>query len=171
MKYYGLITFENNLKDYGFIDDADPRRTDEMLVLSDDEWQRLLNEQAEGKQIVFYEGKLFTADPDRYYVDENYIWQKRSDEEYAKFKKARNAEFVQGLSMTKRVLWLQLKELGISYKQLTDLIASDEDAQAEWELCERLERSNPLLDIMGKKLNITSEQIDEMFIKANGGIE
>ena len=70
--------------------------------------------------------------------------------------------------MTKRVLWLQLKELGITYKQLKDLIATNEDAQAEWDLCETLKRDNPLLDIMGAKLNITPEQIDNMFKIANG---
>lgn len=168
MKYYGLINFDDTLKDYGFLEKGDQRITEDMLEITEDQWQALLDQQAEGKEIVLYEGELFTAEQGRYYVDENYIWQKRTDDEYDAFKKALETELIQSLTMTKRVLWLQLKELGISYKQLTDLIASNEDAQAEWELCERLERSNPLLDIMGEKLNITPEQIDEMFIKANG---
>lgn len=77
-------------------------------------------------------------------------------------------ERLNNLRMTKRVLWLQLKELGITYQQLKDLIATNEDAQAEWDLCETLKRDNPLLDIMGAELNITPEQIDEMFKIANG---
>ncbi len=75
--------------------------------------------------------------------------------------------FIQSLTMTKRVFALALRELGISYQQLKELIAKNEQAQLEWELCERLQRSNPLLDIMAKEVNITSEQLDEIFIRAN----
>ena len=60
-----------------------------------------------------------------------------------------------------------MQDYGISYSRLKELIASNERAQLEWDLCERLERSNPLLDTMANELGITPLQIDEIFIKAN----
>ena len=38
----------------------------------------------------------------------------------------------------------------------------------EWDLCVELERGNPLLDVMAVQLNVTSEQLDYIFRKANG---
>lgn len=77
-------------------------------------------------------------------------------------------ERIQSLTCTKRVLALILKEYGISYSTLKGLIASNEDAQLEWDLCVELERSNPLLDIIGAQLNLTPAQIDDIFKLANG---
>ena len=72
------------------------------------------------------------------------------------------------LTLTKRVFALALQELGITYTQLKALIATNEQAQLEWDLCVKLERSNPLLDLMAAQMGITSEQLDYIFQKANG---
>lgn len=80
-------------------------------------------------------------------------------------------ERIAHLKCTKRVLALMLQQLGISYSQLKELIASNEQAQLEWELCVELERCNPLLDIFGAQLGIPPEQIDIMFKYANGEVE
>ena len=74
------------------------------------------------------------------------------------------------LTCTKRVFALMLQELGIPYSQLKELIATNEQAQLEWDLCEKLHRLNPLLDIMALQLGITSEQLDGLFRYANGEI-
>lgn len=79
-------------------------------------------------------------------------------------------ERIKSLTCTKRVFALMLKELGISYIQLKELIASNEDAQLEWELASTLLRSNPLIDVFGEKLGLSSEQIDKLFLFANGEI-
>jgi hypothetical protein len=63
-----------------------------------------------------------------------------------------------------------LQELGITYTMLKQLIATNEQAQLEWDLCIELERGNPLLDIMASQLGITSEQLDGLFKYANGEI-
>ena len=63
-----------------------------------------------------------------------------------------------------------LQELGISYTQLKELIATNEQAQLEWDLCVELERKNPLLDIMALQLNITPAQLDGLFRYANNEI-
>ena len=79
-------------------------------------------------------------------------------------------ERVANLRCTKRVLALVLKELGISYANLQALIATNEDAKLEWDLCVELERSNPLLDILGAQLGLTPTTIDKIFKYANGEI-
>lgn len=72
------------------------------------------------------------------------------------------------LTCTKRVFALMLQELGISYTMLKQLIATNEQAQLEWDLCVELQRSNPLLDVMALQLGITPEQLDGLFKYANG---
>lgn len=74
------------------------------------------------------------------------------------------------LTCTKRVFALMLQELGITYTMLKELIATNEQAQLEWDLCIELQRSNPLLDVMAMQLGITSEQLDGLFRYANGEI-
>lgn len=92
------------------------------------------------------------------------------DPEYEQKQAEKEAERVAKLKCTKRVFALMLQELGISYTQLKELIATNEQAQLEWDLCVELERSNPLLDIMAGQLGITSVQLDGLFKYANGEI-
>ena len=80
-------------------------------------------------------------------------------------------EHIKHLTCTKRVLALMLQQMGISYTTLKELIATNEQAQLEWDLCIELERSNPLLDIMGQQLGLSPEQIDQMFKYANGWVD
>ena len=74
------------------------------------------------------------------------------------------------LTCTKRVFALMLQELGITYTMLKELIATNEQAQLEWDLCVELQRSNPLLDVMAMQLSVTAEQLDGLFRYANGEI-
>ena len=79
-------------------------------------------------------------------------------------------ERIGNLKCTKRVFALMLQELGVSYTQLKELIATNEQAQLEWDLCVELERKNPLLDIMALQLDITPVQLDNLFRYANNEI-
>lgn len=91
--FYGCIDEKNHA--WGFIEENDPRVTETMIKLSRDEWQNLLNEQSNGKQIVYFENKVFATDEiGKYYLDENNIWQKKTDEIYSaeKLEEARNAK-------------------------------------------------------------------------------
>jgi hypothetical protein len=83
---------------------------------------------------------------------------------------AKEKERVGKLTCTKRVFALMLQELGITYTQLKTLIATNEQAELEWDLCVELERKNPLLDIMAGTLGITPIQLDGLFKYANGEI-
>ena len=89
---------------------------------------------------------------------------------YEKEKEEKEKERVSNLRCTKRVLALILKELGVSYANLQTLIATNEQAQLEWDLCVELERSNPLLDILGAELGLAPTTIDKIFKYANGEI-
>ena len=89
---------------------------------------------------------------------------------YEQEEKEKEKERISHLKCTKRVLALMLQQMGISYTRLKNLIATNEQAQLEWDLCIELERSNPLLDIMGAQLGITPEQLDIMFKYANGEV-
>lgn len=92
------------------------------------------------------------------------------DPDYEAKEAQKEAERVSKLTCTKRVFALMLQELGISYAQLKELIATSEQAQLEWDLCVELVRENPLLDIMASQLGITAEQLDGLFKYANGEI-
>ena len=76
-------------------------------------------------------------------------------------------ERIAKLTCTKRVFALMLQELGITYTILKELIATNEQAQLEWDLCVELERKNALLDVMARQLSITPEHLDFIFMYAN----
>ena len=86
------------------------------------------------------------------------------EEELAELEKERIAN----LTITKRVFALALQELGITYTQLKQVIAENDQAQLEWDLCVELQRGNPLLDIMAGYMNISPKMLDYIFQKANG---
>lgn len=86
-------------------------------------------------------------------------------------KEQEERERIAKLSCTKRDFVLMLQEMGVDYfATLKPLIESNPQAQLEWELCERLYRFNPMLDLMASQLGVTSEQLDGLFKYANGEI-
>ena len=89
---------------------------------------------------------------------------------YEEEKAEKERERISNLRCTKRVLALILEQLGIQYSQLKSLIDSNPQAQLEWDLCVELERSNPLLDLVGAELGLTPTDIDNIFKYANGEI-
>jgi hypothetical protein len=95
-------------------------------------------------------------------IDNTEAWQAEQEQ--------KERERIGNLKCTKRVFALMLQELGVSYTQLKELIATNEQAQLEWDLCVELERKNPLLDIMALQLDITPVQLDNLFRYANNEI-
>ena len=105
---------------------------------------------------------------------DRYIWNGAEivlDPDYEEKQAQKERERIGNLQVTKRVFALALQQLGISYSQLKDLIATSEQAQLEWDLCVELQRKNPLLDVMAAQLGVTSETLDMIFRKANGELE
>ena len=116
----------------------------------------------------FYELDKQEYTEDEYVLDgDEYVLK---DEAWEEKQKQAEKERIAKLTCTKRVFALMLQELGITYTMLKQLIATNEQAQLEWDLCVELERKNPLLDIMALQLGITSEQLDGLFRYANGEI-
>ena len=106
------------------------------------------------------------------YISDNdlYIYQDGeivANPNYAEIKEQKRQAYIQSLTMTKRVFALGLQQMGITYSQLKALIATNEQAQLEWDLCEHLNRNTPLLDVMAAQMGITHEQLDNMFLQAN----
>lgn len=97
--YYGLVDEEN--KAWGFLEETDDRAWEDkehtilketMIFLTAEQWQQVLSEQSRGRQIVGYGGECFTAEQGRYYVDDNGVWQMKSDEQFNQEKATAKAE-------------------------------------------------------------------------------
>ena len=106
---------------------------------------------------------------DEYVLDgEEYVLK---DETWEEKQAQKEHERIAMLSCTKRDFVLMLQEMGVDYfTTLKPLIESNPQAQLEWELCERLYRFNPMLDLMASQMGVTSEQLDGLFKYANGEI-
>ena len=87
---------------------------------------------------------------------------------YEEEQEQKEKERIGNLQITKRVFMLALQQLGISYTQLKELIATNEQAQMEWELCVELQRKNQFLDIMASTMGVSPKMLDYIFQKANG---
>lgn len=123
------------------------------------------------------------SDEDRYnfIIEQNYNLQyeiKETETELQAWgyteeeKEQQHEEFISHLKCTKRVLVLILQELGvITWAQLKEIINSNPQVELEWDLCVELERSNPLIDVVGNSLGLSSKQIDQIFKYANGIVD
>lgn len=130
------------------------------------------NNQIVGKgQARLLNAENIEVSEDVYNESERYIYQDGGiilNPNYEAEQAQKERERIAKLTCTKRVFALMLQELGITYTMLKELIATNEQAQLEWDLCVELERQNPLLDVMAMQLGITSEQLDGLFRYANG---
>lgn len=138
---YGLVDEPTNA--WGFIEETDPRRTEDMIYLTREEWQMLLSEQSQGRQIVCYEGKVFTSEPGRYYVDDEHVWHKKTDETFNAEKAAeKQTELVNKLyeikadKAYKGVIINDLLVFETNQTAITNTVASlalmADDATASW---------------------------------------
>ena len=77
--YYGLLDEASNY--WGFIEESDPKVTEDMIFVDESSFIDLLQGQARGQQICCCDGQVILADPGLYYVDEQ-GWHKRGFEEF-----------------------------------------------------------------------------------------
>ena len=73
MKYFG---YKDNIG-YGFYNDFFTGA----VSVSENQWEALLRDQSEGKEIVLYKGNVFASEPNRYYLDETGHYKKYTPEE------------------------------------------------------------------------------------------
>lgn len=111
------------------------------------------------------------AGTDKWDIIEGVFTDITDTDEYKKKKEAEEKERISHLKCTKRVLVLILEQLGKNfYEDILPLIESNRQAKLEWDLCVELERSNPLINIIGNQLGISTDSIDDIFRYANGEI-
>ena len=124
-----------------------------------------------GTNVAFYQSiGMVELDVQQSDIDGNWYLADKCPMKTDKQKELEENIRISKLTCTKRVFALMLQELGITYTMLKQLIATNEQAQLEWDLCVELERANPLLDLMASQLGVTSEQLDGLFRYANGEI-
>lgn len=117
-----------------------------------------------GRKIVETENALYALESNEMMQDGEAVVDPDYETKQAEAEQAR----IKSLKLTKRVFALALQSLGITYTQLKELIATNDQAQLEWDLCVELERSNPLLDVMAVQLGVSSDMLDYIFMKGNG---
>ena len=101
---------------------------------------------------------------------DRYVWDGEEiipDPDYEEKQAQKERERIGNLQVTKRVFMLGLEQFGVTYTQLKALLATNERAQMEWDLCMELQRNNPLFDQLAAQFGLSSEILDYIFRKAN----
>lgn len=137
---------------------------DNEIKLADEDRQKVENTllflpEYQGAEILETDKMIYSLD-DKFYFED--------DEEYIEKHAQAEAERIGNLQVTKRVFMLGLQQMGVTYTQLKELLATNEQAQMEWELCVELQRKNPMLDLMASQFGVSSAMLDYIFQKANG---
>ena len=138
-----------------------------IMIIIEEEIQVPIYDEETG-EIIGYETKIIEKEVQKTHKETVIRPYPVLNPNYEKEEEEKQIQHIKSLTCTKRVFALMLKEFGVAYSQLKELIASNEDAQLEWELASTLLRSNPLIDVFGEKLGISSKQIDILFQVANG---
>ena len=68
--------------------------------------------------------------------------------------------------VTRRQLWLQLNAMGVTRAAVKTQLAGNEPALIELEEAQTYRRDNPLVQMLGASLGLTSAEIDGVFIEA-----
>lgn len=171
--YYGIVDAET--RSYGFLEEGDERVTEDMIKLSADEWQELLDKQSEGLEIAVDNGQVIAAERGRYYIDDNGQWQKRSDEEFETKIAQEKEAALQMLSLTaadvERALY---KAKGMDFEDIIALCEAQPLSEGETPAIDvkalKIElkannfyRGNPYINAVGSLLGLSKEQLDEFF--------
>lgn len=118
------------------------------------------HEETKTKQVE----ELVTADFGYYVCSSDNITDGTINENYEEEKLTAEQEKIGNLTITKRDFMLAIQDKGITYEQVKNLVGLNPQAQVEWDLCVVLQRKNPLLDSVASQVDITPEQLDEIFV-------
>ena len=132
-----------------------------------------IGEAHEGYQFITDEVfEDYSKDNEKYKVIDGEFIDISDTEEYQEILRQRELYRISQLQCTKRVfVEIIEKAFNIDYfDDIEPLINENKQAKKEWLLCVELKRENPLLDSMAARLNITPEQLNQVFKYANGEI-
>jgi len=96
--------------------------------------------------------------------DENgtiFVYSEENEEQHRK-------EEIGMLYMTRLDFIKALESIGISWMAIKGLMEQYPDVEKELMLCSNVYRNNPLIDQFAKNFNVTSEQLDNLFIQKCG---
>lgn len=96
--------------------------------------------------------------------DENgtiFVYQEENEEQHRK-------EEIGMLYMTRLDFIKALESIGISWMAIKGLMEQYPEVEKELMLCSNVYRGNPLIDQFAKNFNVTSEQLDNLFIQKCG---
>lgn len=168
--YYGFIT-----DGWGFIDENDSRvNLETMIELTEEEYISLFEGQAEGLEIVYYNGEVFNAEPNLYYVDGNNVWQKRTEEEAEDISRQKERQRLDLLTLTpadvERALYkakqMDFDDLKILIAQAlptVDIKALSIEFRAKDFYRGAVANGMRLFDVVGALIGYTSEDMDYLF--------
>lgn len=89
-------------------------------------------------------------------------------EEAQRIEEEKKRKYLDGLCMTPLDFLNAIEEdLGIPYAVIKGLMEQYPEVEKQLKFCQNVYRGNPLIEQMAKKINenITSEQLDELFVK------
>lgn len=134
-----------------------------LLTTPYEQWMRITTMLQDGEiEEDIYEE--FLLNPERYVLDMGQIILNEKWEEEAEEKEL---ERIAKLSLTKREVFLGIyRAKGVTPEQIRAGL-TDTAAIIEFDYAERYYRGNPLIDIVGETLGITSEQLDLFFEDGN----
>lgn len=105
---------------------------------------------------------------------DRYIWNGSEivpNPNYEEDKKQKRHEYAMGLSMTPLDFLKAIEPYGITYEMIKQLMDSDPLVERELRFCQNVYRKHPMIIQFAEQFGMTSDQLDELFIAANGDIE
>lgn len=76
---------------------------------------------------------------------------------------------IMDLRMTPLDFLKAIIKLGISYDTIKQLMEANPEVDMEMRYCQNVYRKHPMLEQFATQFGVTSEQLDNIFIEANGG--
>lgn len=110
----------------------------------------------------------FSTDTDKYIWNGSEIIKNPN---YEEDKKQKRHDYAMGLSMTPLDFLKAIEPYGITYEMIKQLMDSDPLIERELRFCQNVYRKHPMIIQFAEQYGITSDQLDELFIAANGDIE
>lgn len=110
------------------------------------------------------------------YIEDNlkYIWNGSEivpNPSYEKDKKQKRHDYAMELSMTPLDFLKAIEPYGITYEMIKQLMDNNPLVERELRFCQNVYRKHPMIIQFAEQFGMTSDQLDELFIAANGDIE
>lgn len=107
------------------------------------------------------------------YIKDNlkYVWNGTEiilNPNYEEDKKTARHNYAMELSMTPLDFLKAIEPYGITYEMIKQLMADNPQVERELRFCQNVYRKHPMIIQFAEQFGITSEQLDELFIAANG---